>query len=55
MPPWSKVAAVLGDLNGERFLMRQELTPPPGYEEDGEARVRWSVRDGAFPVEAYAA
>lgn len=52
---WSKVAAVLGDLNGERFLMRQELTPPPGYEEDGEARVRWSVRDGAFPVEAYAA
>lgn len=52
---WGKVAAVLGDTGGERFLVREELTPPPGYEEDGEARVRWSVRDGAFPVEAYAA
>lgn len=51
---WGKIAAVLGDPKGERFLRREELTPPPGYEDGGEPRVRWSVRAETFAPEAYA-
>jgi len=53
---WTKVAAVLGDANGEgNFIIRQELTAPAGLdvEEGGEPRYRWTVRDvfadNAFP------
>lgn len=43
---WGKVAAVLGDPKGERFLERQELKAPPGLDdEDSEPRWRWLVRD----------
>ena len=34
---WSKVAAVLGDTTGERFLERRELKAPNGLDSDGEA------------------
>ena len=44
---WSKVAAVLGDPKGERFLECSVLPPPPGFESDEseETRRRWKVRD----------
>lgn len=51
---WSKIAVVLGDPTGEHFLRREELTAPPGHDDGGEPRVRWSVRPEAFAVEAYA-
>lgn len=43
---WSKVAAVLGDDEGKRFLERKELKAPSGLDSDGDAppRNRWSVR-----------
>ncbi len=44
---WSKVAAVLGDTNGDgHFLERTLLKPPAGFEldETAEARYRWSVK-----------
>ena len=51
---WGKIAAVLGDPNGERFLAREALTPPPGFESEyGGERYRWRVR-GAFGPDAYA-
>ncbi|SBV31862.1 protein of unknown function [uncultured Sphingopyxis sp.] len=51
---WAKVAAILGDTDGTRFLARQELTPPAGLDIDADmpARWRWSVRD-AFAADAY--
>ena len=51
---WAKVAAVLGDSEGTRFLQRQELKPPAGLDEDGTApsRWRWSLRD-EFSPDAY--
>jgi 5-methylcytosine-specific restriction enzyme B len=45
---WAKVAAVLGDVQGDgRFITRHELKAPAGLdqEEAGEPRYRWSVRD----------
>lgn len=51
---WAKVAAILGDPKGERFLSRQELKPPAGLDEDADmpSRWRWSVRS-AFAPDAY--
>ncbi|NCP26542.1 MAG: AAA domain-containing protein, partial [Sphingomonadales bacterium] len=51
---WNKIALVLGDRDGSRFLERVELKPPVGLDEDGEApsRWRWNVRS-AFPPDAY--
>ena len=50
---WGKIAAVLGDPNGERFLVREVLSPPQGFEgEHGGERYRWRVR-GTFGVGAY--
>ena len=51
---WSKVALVLGDREGTRFLQKSELKPPAGLDEDGDApmRWRWNVRS-AFPRDAY--
>lgn len=53
---WSKVAAVLGDNDGIRFLAKEELTAPDGLDLDGDApsRWRWSVR-AAFSADAYSA
>ncbi len=51
---WTKVAMVLGDREGTRFLERIELKPPAGLDEDGDAPVRWRwmVRP-SFPPDAY--
>jgi len=51
---WSKVAMVLGDRDGTRFLERIDLKPPMGLDEDGDAPVRWrwTVRS-SFPQDAY--
>jgi 5-methylcytosine-specific restriction protein B len=51
---WSKVAAVLGDDEGKRFLERKELKAPSGLDSDGDAppRIRWSVRT-PFSDDAY--
>lgn len=50
---WSKVAFVLGDPSGQRFLERRTLKPPPGLAEDGaEPRESWRVRD-VFTSDAY--
>lgn len=51
---WSKVAAVLGDTTGERFLERRELRAPNGLDSDGDApaRWRWQVRQ-PFADDAY--
>lgn len=51
---WAKVAAILGDPNGERFLTRQELKPPADLDMDADmpSRWRWSVRSD-FPPDAY--
>lgn len=53
---WSKVAAVLGDSDGTRFLAKEELAAPDGLDLDGDApsRWRWSVR-AAFATDAYSA
>lgn len=53
---WSKVAAVLGDGDGQRFLQKQELKAPDGLDPDGDApsRWRWSVR-AEFAPDAYSA
>lgn len=52
---WSKIAIVLGDLEGERFLEKRPLPPPPGVDDGdiGVSRVRWSVRP-VFAPNAYA-
>ncbi len=51
---WGKVAAVLGDTEGIRFLERKELKAPIGLDLDGDAspRIRWSVRT-PFSDDAY--
>lgn len=51
---WGKVAAVLGDDEGKRFLEREELKAPSGLDSDGDAppRIRWSVRT-PFSNDAY--
>ena len=57
---WGKIAAVLGDAKGERFLKRTVLAAPDGLEtEYGGERYRWSVRKperdtDAFGPDAYA-
>jgi len=52
---WGKVALVLGDPDGERFLERTVLTPPPGLDDgESEPRVGWRVRE-TFSQDAYAA
>ena len=48
----AKVAAVLGDPDGKRFLERKTLKPPPGFEDDGPEIVRWTVRP-VFSDDAY--
>lgn len=51
---WGKIAAVLGDPNGERFLVREILVAPLGFESEyGGERYRWRVRD-TFGPDAYA-
>jgi 5-methylcytosine-specific restriction protein B len=52
---WTKVALVLGDREGSRFLEKIELRPPLGLDDDGEAptRWRWNVRS-EFSEDAYA-
>ena len=47
---WEKVRAVLGGTND--FVQRQPLAPPPGFEDGGEPRFRWTVRE-AFEERAY--
>ncbi|MGA0601513.1 AAA family ATPase [Caulobacter sp. KR2-114] len=51
---WSKVAAVLGDAQGEgRFILRQELKAPDSLDDEPEdPRYRWSVRS-EFAADAY--
>ncbi len=51
---WNKVAAVLGDAKGERFLERRELRAPAGLDADGDTPVRWrwSLRE-RFAADAY--
>ena len=47
---WEKVRAVLGETGD--FVKREPLATPPGLEESGEIRYRWTVRkrfeDGAY-------
>lgn len=51
---WGKIAAVLGDPNGTRFLQREVLPAPSGFESEfGGDRYRWRVRE-AFGPDAYA-
>lgn len=51
---WSKIGAVLGDPAGDRFLVRELLTAPPGIDSEyGGERYRWRVRD-EFTADAYA-
>ena len=52
---WSKIAMVLGDLEGELFLEKLPLPPPPGVDEGDMdvSRARWSVRR-VFAAGAYA-
>jgi 5-methylcytosine-specific restriction protein B len=51
---WGKIAAVLGDAGGNRFLSREALVAPPGFESEyGGERYRWHVR-GEFDADAYA-
>ena len=51
---WGKIAAVLGDAKGERFLERAVLVAPEGLESEyGGERYRWNVR-ADFAVDAYA-
>lgn len=52
---WGKVAAVLGDPEGDHFLKREVLKAPPGLEQEGgEDRYRWLVRAEHFTAAAYA-
>lgn len=48
----SKVAAVLGDTDGQYFLERKKLKPPPKMGEDGPELFRWTVR-ADFSADAY--
>ncbi|RFC62265.1 hypothetical protein DYI37_17325 [Fulvimarina endophytica] len=53
---WQKIASVLGDVDGARFLERKPLNAPPGLSDDAfaENRVRWTVRapfaDNAYDI-----
>ena len=47
---WEKVRAVLGGTND--FVKKEELSLPPGIEDAGEARYRWTVQK-EFTAEAY--
>ena len=47
---WEKVRAVLGGTND--FVKKEELSLPPGIEDVGEARYRWTVQK-KFTAEAY--
>ena len=47
---WEKVHAVLGGTDD--FVERQPLDPPPGLDDMGEKRYRWTVRQ-EFSKEAY--
>lgn len=50
---WGKIAAVLGDAKGKRFLERVVLAAPDGLESEyGDERYRWSVRAN-FADDAY--
>ena len=49
---WGKVRAVLG--NGDDFVRREPLAPPPGIDDEGEKRYSWTVQYPPFPEEAYA-
>ena len=40
---WEKVRAVLGGTND--FVNREELRPPPGIDDAGEDRYRWTVQE----------
>lgn len=40
---WEKVRAVLG--NTDDFVKRKPLSPPPGIEDAGEDRYRWTVQE----------
>ena len=40
---WEKVRAVLGGTND--FVNREELRPPPGLDDTGEVRYRWTVQE----------
>lgn len=53
---WSKVAAVLGDSNGSRFLEVRKLNAPTGFADDGPGgeKLRWSVK-AAFDFSDFAA
>ena len=48
---WEKVRAVLGGTGD--FVQRGPLPPPPGLDDPGEARYRWTVREPPFKKEAY--
>lgn len=48
---WSRIAAVLGDNDGSRFLEKTELRAPPGLEgEASEPRISWKVRETFAPT-----
>ncbi len=58
---WSKVAAVLGDLETHdgpisgSFLNRSILQPPPGIEDSfATPRFRWEVKSGHFSYQKLA-
>ena len=48
---WEKVRAVLGGTND--FVRRERLPLPPGLDDPGEARYRWTVREPPFKKKAY--
>ena len=48
---WEKVRAVLGGTND--FVKRERLNRPPGIDDLGEVRYRWTVRQESFRKEAY--
>ena len=48
---WEKVRAVLGGTND--FVRRDRLPLPPGLDDPGEARYRWTVREPPFKKKAY--
>ena len=49
---WEKVRAVLG--GGDDFVRRESLSAPPGIDDEGEERYRWTACKPPFPKEAYA-
>ena len=49
---WGKVRAVLG--GGDDFVRRESLSAPPGIDDEGEERYRWTACEPPFAEEAYA-